>query len=157
MISRYERLSFSISEIHRYLHSIAADEMEKFGLKGPYAIYLLTLYRYDEGITSSKLSEITCRNKADVSRAMMAMEEKGLLYREGATYRAKLFLTKEGRDIAAAIGERARIAVEIGGKGLTEEQRETMYYAMDVIAENLRNVSIEGLPLKIIDEKQAGV
>ena len=147
MVSRYERLSFSISEIHRYLHSIAADEMKKYGLKGPYAIYLLTLNRYDNGITSSELSDITCRNNADVSRAMTAMEMGGLVRREGSSYRAKLYLTDEGRRIASNIGERAKIAVEIGGKGLTEEQKETMYYAMDVIAENLRHVSVKGLPV----------
>ena len=147
MVSRYERLSFSISEIHRYLHSIAADEMKKYGLKGPYAIYLLTLNRYDNGITSSELSDITCRNKADVSRAMTAMEMGGLVRREGSSYRAKLYLTDEGRRIASNIGERAKIAVEIGGKGLTEEQKETMYYAMDVIAENLRHGSVKGLPV----------
>ncbi len=148
MISRYERLSFSIAEIHRYLHSIAADEMVKYGLKGPYAIYLLTLFRYDKGITAAEICDITYRNKADVSRAITSMEEKGLIRREGANYRAKLYLTEEGKKIAVNLGERVKVAVEIGGKGLTEEQKESMYFAMDVIAENLRNVSVKGLPDK---------
>ncbi len=146
MISRFEKFSFSISEIYRHLHKIAADEMEKYGLRGSYAVYLLALYRYEDGITAAELCDICDRNKADVSRAMAAMEEKKYVKREGASYRAKLFLTEAGKKAASYTSERARIAVELGGRGLSDEQRETLYRAMDTIAANLRQMSRNGLP-----------
>ncbi|MBQ7836648.1 MAG: MarR family transcriptional regulator [Clostridia bacterium] len=146
MLSRFERFSVSISELSRYLHKISADEMEKYGLKGPYAIYLLTMHRYSEGITATELSERCDRNKADVSRAVTAMEEKGLVYRKGASYRARLILTPEGEKAAHHVGERARLAVEMGGKGLTDREREIFYTAMETIADNLRAMSKDGMP-----------
>ena len=54
MLNRFERFSLAISEIYRYWHKIAADEMEKYGLKGPYAVYLTAMYRYKDGITSTQ-------------------------------------------------------------------------------------------------------
>ena len=80
MLSRFERFSVSISELYRHIHKISADEMAKYGLKGPYAIYLLTMHRYSDGITATQLCELCDRNKAEVSRAVTAMEVMGLVY-----------------------------------------------------------------------------
>ena len=52
MIDRFERFSFAISEVSRCWHKLAAEEMEKYGLKGSHAVYLTTLYRYPKGLTS---------------------------------------------------------------------------------------------------------
>lgn len=146
MLSRFERFSVSISELYRHLHKISADEMAKYGLKGPYAIYLLTMHRYSDGITATQLCELCDRNKADVSRAVTAMEEKGLVYRTGASYRAMLHLTPAGEEAARLVGERARVAVEMGGKGLSAKEREIFYRALDTIADNLRDISLSGIP-----------
>ena len=48
--------------------------MAKFDLKGTYAVYLSAMYRNPEGITAAKLAELCCRDKADVSRAVAALE-----------------------------------------------------------------------------------
>ena len=80
MVSRFERFSFVISEIYRHLHKIMADEMEKYGLKGAYAIYLSAMYRHPDGITATELGEICSRNKADVSRAMSSMQRSTTPY-----------------------------------------------------------------------------
>ena len=149
MVSRFERFSFAISEIYRYLHRITSDEMQKYGLKGPYAIYLITMHRYPEGITAARLGELCSRNKADVSRAMAELEEKRLIIREGTSqtlYRARLKLTEDGLAAARQLQERARIAVDLGGKGLTEERRAVFYEALELIAENMQALSESGLP-----------
>lgn len=151
MVDRFERFSFAVYELSRYWHKIAADEMEKYGLKGPYAIYFTTLYRSPEGITAARLSEISGRDKSDVSRAITAMEAKGLVAKEGGNrnqYRALLKLTQAGRQAAAQINERARVAVELGGRGLTPENREIFYSALEQIVSNLQTLSEEGLPVK---------
>ncbi len=146
MVDRFERFSFEIYELSRYWHKIAADEMEKYGLKGPYAVYFTTLYRSPEGITAARLSEVSGRDKADGSRAIAAMEKQGLVVKEGNQYRALLKLSPAGIQAAHQINERARVAVELGGKGLTPENREIFYTAMEQIVANLQILSEEGLP-----------
>lgn len=151
MIERFERFSCAISDISRYWHKIAADEMEKYGLKGPHSIYLTTMYRYPDGITAVGLCEICGRDKADVSRMMTIMEKKGLVTREGnnrSQYRAKLKLTDEGRAAAEQVSKRAALAVEFGGNGISEENRVIFYDTLELIASNLQAISEEGLPNK---------
>lgn len=148
MLSRFERFSYAISEINRYWHKIAADEMAKYGLKGPYALYLTVLYRHSEGVTSVKLGELCDKNKADVSRAIATLEEKGLVMREGnnnSLYRAKVLLTKEGRKAAQQVQKAVVKAVEMGGDGLTEQHRELFYEGLEKVAANLKMLSEQGL------------
>lgn len=149
MVDRFERFSFAISEISRYWHKLAADEMEKHGLRGPHSVYLLTMYRYPEGITASQLCEFCGKDKADVSRTMAIMEKKGLATKEGIhqnCYRGVFKLTDEGKIAAEQVRQRASLAVEIAGKDLTDENRVAFYEALGSIADNLRKLSQEGLP-----------
>ena len=148
MVDRFERFTYAIVEINRYWHKIAADEMSKYGLKGPFAHYLITLYRYPDGVTSVQLGELCDKNKADVSRALAILEEKGLAVREtqnNSYYRAKIKLTAKGRAAAEQVQQIAEKAVGIGGKGLTDEHRQIFYEALERIAANLRQITLNGL------------
>ena len=147
MIDRFERFSIAISEISRYWHKIAADELERYGLKGPHSIYLTTLYQFEDGITAARLAELCGRDKSDVSRMMTIMEEKGLVSRTGANnYRARLILTDKGREAAEYIRRRAVTAVSLAGRDLSPETRTAFYDALTSIASNLRELSRDGLP-----------
>ena len=148
MVDRFERFTYAIIEINRYWHKIAADEMSKYGLKGPFAHYLITLYRYPDGVTSVQLGELCDKNKADVSRALAILEEKGLAVREtqnNSYYRAKIKLTAKGRAAAEQVQQIAERAVGIGGKGLTDEHRQIFYEALERITANLRQITLNGL------------
>lgn len=149
MIDRFERFSMAIFEISRHWHKIAADEMEKYGLKGPHCIYLLTMHQHPEGITASALGELCGRDKADVSRMMSIMEKKGLVTKHGLPqnlYRNILKLTEEGVAAAEHVYQRVCVAVEATGKGLDEARRTFLYEALDLISGNLRRISQDGLP-----------
>ncbi len=150
MIDRFEKFLLDISEIDRCWHKIAAGVMQKYDLKGPYAVYFTTLYQYPEGITATQLGELCSRDKSDVSRAISLMEKKGIVKKEGKPnnlYRARLLLTQQGRQIAEEVSKQAALAVGYGGNGLTEEQRRIFYHALDLIASNLKKLSREELPL----------
>ena len=82
MPDRFERFSIAISEISKYWHRLASEEMEKHGLKGPHAIYITTLLRNPAGLTAPQICEISGKDKADVSRMMAIMEKKGLVTKE---------------------------------------------------------------------------
>ena len=146
MVDRFERFSFAIFEISRYWHKITTEELARYGLKGPHATYLTTMYRFEDGITAPQLCELCGKDKADVSRAMSLMEEKGLVKRDGAAYRGKLMLTGEGKAAAEHVRRRAALAVEMAGKDLTDESRVIFYQALESITANMRELSKEGLP-----------
>ena len=146
VIRRFEKFSMAMTEINRYWHKIAADELEKYGLKGPYVVYLTILMRYPDGITAAQLCDLSGRNKADVSRAVSDMEQKGLVQRVGPGYRALISLTEEGSISAEHIKDRASKAVEHGSCGISDEEREICYRVFDLILANLKTISEEGLP-----------
>ena len=150
MLERFAKFSFSIAEIHRCWHKLAAEELAKYDLNSPHAIYLKTLADAEpEGITASQLAELCGKDKADVSRMVAILEKKDLVRKVAIgknMYRAKLVLTDEGREAAEHVRKRAAVAVELAGSGLSVEERETFYKALSLITENLRKLSREGLP-----------
>ena len=149
MVDRFERFSMAISEIYRYWHKIAGEEMAKYGLKGPHCIYLITMARYPEGVTASQLGDACSKDKSDVSRMMSIMEQKGLVVKEGGfqnRYRGVFKLTQSGASAAKFVKKRADLAVELAGKDLTEDSRSLFYSTLDSIVEQLHTLSTEGLP-----------
>lgn len=149
MVDRFERFSFAIAEISRYWHKLTADEMKKYGLKGPHSVYLLTMAKYPEGISAPRIGELCGKDKSDVSRMMSIMEEKGLVTKEGGhqnLYRGLFKLTEAGRNAAEYVRRRASRAVELAGGDLTEEDREIFYRSLDSIVSRLRELSKEGIP-----------
>lgn len=149
MVERFERFSLAISEISRCWHRIANEVMKQYDLKGAYSVYFTTMSRFPEGLTATQLVEVCGRDKADVSRAMAAMEEKGLVCRkqnETRLYRARLALTEQGVTLAEQINERAKAAVEYASRGLSNEKREIFYEALALITNNMQGMSRDGIP-----------
>lgn len=149
MVERFERFSHAIFEVSRCWHKLTTEEMEVYGLKGPYAVYLMAILRSPEGITSAQLCDLSGRDKADVSRAISVMEQKGLIKREGTgnrLYRARVTLTPQGEEAARQISQRACMAVECAGQGYSDEQRDIFWQVLDTIANNLHDMTITGIP-----------
>lgn len=148
MVDRFERFSLAISRISRCWHKLTAEEMEKYGLKGAHATYLLTLSRNPDGLTAAQLSELIGKDKADVSRMLAIMEKKGLVCRQGSAYRARLRLTDEGMQAAEFVRQRASLAVELAGQGISPKEREIFYTSLETIVTNLQSISKDGLPCR---------
>ncbi len=157
MIDRFERFSYAISEVSRCWHRIAGEAMAEYGLRGPSSVYFTVLQRYPEGVTAAQLGELCGRDKADVSRAMNSLSEKGFVLRQEAgstAYRALLKLTPEGMTLAQQINRKAVAAVEYASRGLPEDKRQIFYEALELIAANLQTLSKTGLPLPEKEEMQ---
>ncbi len=149
MYQRFERFSVAVAEISRHWHKLAGDEMVKHGLKSSHSLYLMTLARYDKGLTAPQICELCGKDKSDVSRMMRILEDKGIITKDGGfqnRYGGLFRLTDEGRRIAGHIRSRVTVAVDMAGSGLTDEQREIFYMALEAIAAKLRELSKEGLP-----------
>ncbi len=141
-MSRFEQFTVSVFSITRYWNRIATEEMRKLGLKGGYALYLITLAESEEGLSAARLSEVTQRDKADVSRAIAQFQELGLAESYGENrYRAPIRLTDKGREVTDEIRAKASHALEIAGEGLSEEMRRNMYQALEIIASNMKDMS----------------
>ena len=151
MLDRFEQFTSMISALHRDVQKIERDEMEKRGLRGAFAQYLLAISRHPEGITAAALCEVCDKDKAAVSRIISEMEVKGLLEKENdgiSQYRARLRLTPEGQATAAFVRERASAAVELAGSGLSDEDRKAFYSALVLISANLQKICADGIPEK---------
>jgi len=149
MLRRFEQFSFAISSIYRSIQKIEREEMVKYGLKGPYAQYLVAIDHSPEGITAAQLCEICDKDKAAVSRALAEMEQKGLLTKESVNdsgYRALIRLTPKGKQASAYVAQKAKIAVSAAGMGMTDETRAIFYEALYRIAGNLQEITETGLP-----------
>ena len=151
MIDRFEQFAGYISGIFRQIQKLEREELEKWGLKGAFAQYLIVMTHYPEGITAAQLSEVCDKDKAAVSRVIAELAEKGMVKRvgdKGTLYRAPIALTEEGLRAAAFVAERATIAVAKANEGLSEEHRRIMYSSLGIIFSNLEKVCAEGIPEK---------
>ncbi len=150
MTDRFEHFTFANTEINKFLRRLTGEEMEKHGLKSAHAIYFTVLAKHsDTGLTATNLCELCGRDKADASRMLNLMEKKGLVIKHGTHqnhYNGVFRLTKEGEKIADCVSRKAARAVEIAGKDLSPETRQIFYNALDSITENLRELTLKGIP-----------
>lgn len=149
MVNRFEQFTSLISASNRFVQKIERDEMEKIGLKGAYAQYLLAMARYPQGITAAELCEVCDRDKAAVSRMLSELETKNLICRvnpDEGQYRSRLTLTETGLQAADIVRRRATIAVELAGQGLSDRNRQIFYTSLVRITSNLENLCQNGLP-----------
>lgn len=149
MLDRFERFSYSISEISRCWRKLASEELAKYGLKSPHATYLTTMYKYPNGITVPQFCEVSGKDKSDASRMIAILEKKGLVEKQGVNgslYRGVWVLTDKGKTAAEEVSQRASRAVELAGKDLSDEARELFYKSLESITTNLHRLSKEGIP-----------
>lgn len=148
MLNRFEQFSTVVSGINRYIQKIERDEMVKYGYKGAFAQYLVVLNKYPQGLTLTNLCEICDKDKAAVSRALTELVEKELVFKdikENKSYKGKYCLTYKGKECAEYVVTKAKMAVSKVGSELSEEQRAVLYSSLEIIAENLKKISKDGL------------
>ena len=144
MIDRFEKFSLAIAEIYKCWHQIAANELAKFGLKGPHVVYLVAFHNHKEGLTMVQLCELLNKDKSDVSR-MVAILEKEQVVKKLGNYRANYVLTEKGLEIASIVVRKAENAVSLAGSSLSDREREIFYKSLFSIADNLKKLSMKGI------------
>lgn len=147
MIERFENFVGIISTIYKNIEKIKKNRMKEFGLSGNHVMSLCYLAQYKDGLTAAKLCELVAVDKAAMSRTLSDLVEKGYVYYpelgSHKKYRAITALTEKGKEVAKQIDKIIVDVVGEIGSGLTDEERKTMYYALDVVSgkiENLANV-----------------
>lgn len=146
MLTRFEQFTAAISGIYRSIQKIERDEMEKFGLKGAHAQYLLAIAQRPEGLTAAELCESCDKDKAAISRILTEMAQKALIIRDSGGYRARIRLTEKGSQAARYVQQRAIAAVETAGSVLTDEDRRNLYNILSRLDGKLQELCRSGIP-----------
>lgn len=140
-MDRFEVFTGSVLELNRYLQKLKEIEMKPFGLRAGHVMCLYQLGKNPDGLTATELSESCREDKAAVSRCIAQLTEKGYVrgdFQKGKrSYRTKLYLTESGRELVQSIDRRVDAALTSGGSGLTQQQRDSFYEAMNIIIQNL--------------------
>lgn len=142
MVKRFESFVSGITACYRHIQKIKSIEMTELGLKGTHAMCVFYLNRHDKGLTASQLSSLCEEDKAAVSRTLSELSEKGYINTNRdetkKKYRSVITLTEKGRELAKNVDVLIGQWVGLGGDGLTNEERETFYFVLDKIANNLK-------------------
>ena len=140
MLDRFEKFSLAISEINRYWHKLAAEELAPYGLKAAHATYLTAMYRHREGITVPELCEECGKDKSDASRMLAILEEKGLVTRSVSDRDARrrlITLTEKGAKLEEQLHRAFHETEEMMMEGLSGEERELLFSCLERVIQNL--------------------
>ncbi len=140
MIDRYEEFTQAVSAAYKYILKIKAYYMSEFDLKAAHVTCLHTLSRREEGYTPTEICEATGEDKATISKALAALTEKGYVSskKDGfRKYKAKFYLTDEGKNAGRQIGAFMVEAVNSCGGNLSDEDREVFYKAFRSIVDSM--------------------
>ena len=123
---RFESFSIVISQIIKSLQSIKSHKMAEYGLKGTTCTCLCHIFRSEDGLNAGELAQLCEIDKAQVSRCVSELCEKGFIYRddrEGRRYKQKYRLTENGmkaaRDVVLTLqGLQAKVTAGISAEEL---------------------------------------
>ena len=147
MKERFKTFTVLITSIGRSIHKIKSEEMAEFDLKSSHVSCLYYLYK-ERSLIAKELCDICGEDKANISRSLKYLEERGYLVCNSRTekrYQSPITLTEQGKEIGARIAAKIDKVLEIASDGLSEEDREIMYRSLLLICDNLRRVC-DGYP-----------
>lgn len=143
MEERFETFTVLINQISRSIHHLKTAEMAEFELRSSHVSCLYYLYQM-KTLTAKELCDICAEDKANISRTVRYLEERGYLRCESARakrYQSPLTLTEEGREIGARIAQKINHILAHVGDGICEEDRQIMYRSLHIIYNNLQKIS----------------
>ncbi|MBE6556097.1 MAG: MarR family transcriptional regulator [Ruminococcaceae bacterium] len=101
--NRFEIFSTSIAQLIKSVQYLKGQKMAQYGLKGTNALCLCQILESDGGLSATELARQGEIDKAQVSRCMAELMERGFVYRDdqnGRRYKQKYRLTPTGLTVA---------------------------------------------------------
>ena len=135
----FEIFSTSVAQLVKAVQQLKNRKMAQYGLKGTNALCRCQILESDDGLTAVQLSTQGEIDKAQVSRCMAELIEKGFAYREeteGRCYKQKYRLTPEGEIAAKDILATARRIQEAVGKDVSDDDLDVFYGTLYKLCEN---------------------
>ncbi len=144
MADSFEQLTNGVTRIYKSIRKIKRLHMDSIGLKGAHVMCIHYLFTHPEGLTGTELCARCREDKAGISRILSDLEALHMIdyqaFDNGRKYRAKAFLTEEGRIYGAKINKYIEHAVIAGGNGLNASDTEIFYRVLFTIADNLEEL-----------------
>ena len=143
MEGRFETFTVLIGKISRNIKRLKTRQMAQLDLKGPHVSCLY--YLYSSGpLTAAELCDRCEEDKAAISRSLEFLEQQGYLVcqrEKTRKYKTPLVLTPKGQQTGREVSERVEQMLAQASQGLTEEERQIMYGALEKISSNLDSLT----------------
>lgn len=143
MEERFQTFTLLVSSIARNIRKIKTSAMAEFDLKSQHVSCLYYMYKVGS-ITSTELCELCDEDKANVSRSVKFLEERGLVKCDSKLtkrYLAPLELTENGKEIAEIISRRIAAVLSESSKSISRDELENFYRCFATINDNLQRIS----------------
>lgn len=103
-----------INRITKNFNKKLGEFLLPYGLSKLHSLYLACLFRHRKGLTLNQLNILTGNDKANTSRAIADMEEKGFVTRSSYdnTKKYKVYLTDKGIDVGVAFVKQIKESVK---------------------------------------------
>lgn len=137
---RFEDFSTLICSALKSLQRIKNRGMEPYGLGSTHTICLKKLHSVPKGLTRTELAALCEIDKAQISRLVGELIDKGYAYEEsgGKGYRKKILLTESGKNVANEIDEKVRRVLCYVSGDIPAEDLDVMYRTLEDICQKLR-------------------
>jgi DNA-binding MarR family transcriptional regulator len=119
----FDYLPVLFSKVRKYIQKRNMELLAPHGLSSLHAMYIMSLFKHQEGMTRNELNDILGVNKANTSRAVNDLVEKGYATLEDCPLRrnAKIIISEKGMELAELIRNNTRSMREKFFSVLTDE------------------------------------
>ena len=138
--NRFELFDISVSVICKSIQKIKSEVMQSYGLKSSHVLFMVQLSEREEGLTASELSQAGHMDKAQISRVVSELTDKGFIRRSadsGQKYKYKLMLTEAGKNITNELERLIDNALEYVSGSIPKTDLEVFYRTLFTISDNL--------------------
>lgn len=145
MEERFQLFTVLIPSLNRCIRRIKTEEMAEFDLKSYHVSCLYYINRAGT-LTAKELCDICEEDKANVSRSVKELEERGYIYcstKRAKRYQSPLALTEKGKELADSLDKKVEKVLAVSSQGMTPEERATMYRCLEIIEKNLQDICNE--------------
>ena len=144
--NRFEIFSTSVAQLIKSVQTLKSKKMAQYGLKGTNALCLCQILESGDGLTAMELARQGEIDKAQVSRCMAELTERGFVYRDdknGHRYKQKYRLTAEGKVVATDINETVGRIQETVHKDVTPEELDVFYRTLYKLCDNFNELLVK--------------
>ena len=136
---RFEIFSTSVMRLVRSVQVLKAQKMAEYDLKGTNAICLCRILESEGGLTATELASVCELDKAQISRSMAELAEKGFVIRAGDSarrYKQRYNLTPEGQHAALDISNTIADIEAAVSKNIPPASLDHFYHTLYKLCDN---------------------